>query len=61
MTTGNPVKLILVFAFPILAGNMLQQLYKIVEFEASHHLTRDDMIEFIESGASEWLGNMMII
>jgi len=31
MTSGNPVKLILVFALPILAGNMLQQLYNLVD------------------------------
>ncbi len=31
MTSGNPVKLILVFALPILAGNMLQQLYSLVD------------------------------
>ena len=31
MTSGNPVKLILVFAFPILAGNLLQQLYSLID------------------------------
>ena len=31
MTVGNPVKLILVFALPVLAGNMLQQLYNLVD------------------------------
>ena len=31
MTFGSPVKLILVFALPILAGNMLQQLYSLVD------------------------------
>ena len=31
MTVGSPVKLILVFALPILAGNMLQQLYSLVD------------------------------
>lgn len=31
MTTGNPVKLILRFAFPVLAGNMLQQLYSLFD------------------------------
>ncbi len=31
MTSGNPVKLILVFALPVLAGNMLQQLYSLVD------------------------------
>ena len=31
MTSGNPVKLILVFALPILAGNVLQQLYSLVD------------------------------
>lgn len=31
MTAGNPVKLILVFALPILAGNVLQQLYSLVD------------------------------
>ena len=31
MTSGNPVKLILVFALPILAGYMLQQLYGLID------------------------------
>ncbi len=31
MTVGSPVKLILVFALPILAGNMLQQLYSLAD------------------------------
>ncbi len=31
MTSGNPVKLILVFAVPILAGNLLQQLYSLID------------------------------
>ncbi|MEG1549515.1 MAG: MATE family efflux transporter [Ruthenibacterium sp.] len=31
MTTGNPAKLILLFAMPLLAGNFLQQLYNMVD------------------------------
>jgi len=31
MTSGNPVKLILAFAFPILAGNLLQQFYNLID------------------------------
>ena len=31
MTTGKPVVLILVFAIPILAGNLIQQLYSLVD------------------------------
>ena len=31
MTSGNPVKLILAFALPILAGNMLQQFYSLID------------------------------
>ena len=31
MTSGNPVKLMLVFALPVLAGNMLQQVYNLVD------------------------------
>ena len=31
MTAGNPIRLILSFALPILAGNMLQQLYSLVD------------------------------
>ncbi len=31
MTSGSPVRLILVFALPILAGNALQQLYSLVD------------------------------
>ena len=31
LTSGHPVKLILIFALPILAGNVLQQLYSLVD------------------------------
>ena len=31
MTAGNPVKLILGFAVPVLAGNLLQQLYNLID------------------------------
>ena len=31
MTAGKPVALILAFAIPILAGNLLQQLYNLVD------------------------------
>ncbi len=31
MTSGSPVKMILLFALPILAGNVLQQLYSLVD------------------------------
>ena len=31
MTSGNPVRLILGFALPVLAGNLLQQLYSLVD------------------------------
>ena len=31
MTSGSPVKLILAFALPILAGNLLQQLYSLID------------------------------
>ena len=31
MTNGNPVKLILFFALPILAGNTLQQFYSLID------------------------------
>ena len=31
MTVGSPVKLILAFALPILAGNLLQQLYSLID------------------------------
>ena len=31
MTTGNPTRLILYFALPLLAGNILQQLYNMVD------------------------------
>ena len=31
MTSGNPVKLILLFALPVFAGNMLQQLYSLID------------------------------
>ena len=31
MTTGSPAKLICLFALPLLAGNVLQQLYNMVD------------------------------
>lgn len=31
LTSGNPVRLILVFALPVLTGNMLQQFYNLVD------------------------------
>ena len=31
MTAGSPVRLILIFALPILAGNLLQQLYSLID------------------------------
>lgn len=31
MTSGNPVRLILVFAFPVFIGNLLQQLYSLID------------------------------
>lgn len=31
MTQGNPTKLILQFSLPLLAGNILQQLYNLVD------------------------------
>ena len=31
MTQGNPIKLILQFSLPLLAGNILQQLYNLVD------------------------------
>lgn len=31
MTTGNPTRLIIYFALPLLAGNILQQLYNMVD------------------------------
>ncbi|MBR4866353.1 MAG: MATE family efflux transporter [Clostridia bacterium] len=31
MTTGNPLKLILLFALPLMAGNIFQQLYTVVD------------------------------
>ena len=31
MTTGNPTKLLLVFAIPMLIGNIFQQMYNLVD------------------------------
>ena len=31
MTLGNPAKLIVSFALPVLAGNLLQQLYSLMD------------------------------
>ena len=31
MTTGNPLKLLMLFAFPLMLGNVFQQLYTVVD------------------------------
>ena len=41
MVKGNPVKLMLSFAFPLLIGNLLQQTYNIIDGRLSaRHLAR---------------------
>ena len=31
MTIGNPIRLIMAFSLPVIAGNLLQQVYSIVD------------------------------
>ncbi len=58
MTEGNPAKLILTFAIPLMVGNMLQQAYIMSDtLIVSRHL---GVTALAALGASEWLSYMMI-
>lgn len=58
MTEGNPLKLIIVFAIPILIGNIFQQLYNIVDTMVIGHVLGDEALASI--GATTPIYNLVI-
>ena len=47
MTSGNPLKIILLFSIPILIGNLFQQLYNVVDTAVIGHILGDDALAAI--------------
>lgn len=47
MTSGNPLKTILLFSLPILLGNLFQQLYNVVDTAVIGHILGDDALAAI--------------
>lgn len=62
MTTGDPVRLILAFAIPILVGNLFQQVYNVVDTMVAGHFLGDGAIAAIGATSSLYalLFNMCI-
>lgn len=58
MTEGKPGKLILTFALPLMAGNMFQQLYTIVDTAVVGKYLGVNALAAL--GASDWLNWMML-
>ncbi len=58
MTTGNPVKLILLFAVPMLIGNIFQQIYSAVDTAVAGYNLGDNAIAAI--GATSALYSLII-
>ena len=58
MTVGKPLKLLLFFAFPILIGNVFQQLYNVVDTAVIGHVLGDDSLAAI--GATSAIYNLII-
>ena len=58
MTSGNPLKLIVIFAIPILIGNIFQQLYNIVDTTIIGHVLGDNALASI--GATTPIYNLVI-
>lgn len=58
MTLGNPLKLILIFAIPVLIGNIFQQLYNVVDTTIIGHVLGDDALASI--GATTPIYNLVI-
>ena len=57
MTKGNPWKLIFLFALPLMAGNVFQQLYSVLDTMIVGHLGVHVLAAL---GASEWLNFLML-
>ena len=58
MTEGNPGKLILTFALPLMAGNVFQQLYTVVDTMVVGKYLGVSALAAV--GASDWLNWMML-
>ena len=58
MTRGNPLRLILCFALPVLLGHLFQQLYTISDTMIAGHFLGDNALASI--GASASLYSMML-
>ena len=58
MTEGNPAKLILTFALPLMAGNVFQQLYTVVDTMVVGKYLGVSALAAV--GASDWLNWMML-
>lgn len=58
MTTGNPAGLIFKFALPLMAGNIFQQLYTVVDTMVVGKFLGVDALAAL--GASDWLNWMML-
>ena len=58
MTTGNPIRLILSFALPLMLGSVFQQLYTVVDTAV---VGRYVGIKALASlGATDWLNWMVL-
>ena len=58
MTEGKPGKLILTFALPLMAGNVFQQLYTVVDTAVVGKFLGVGALAAL--GASDWLNWMML-
>lgn len=58
MTTGSPLKLILLFALPLMAGNILQQLYTVVDTAVVGKGLGVDALAAV--GAADWFHWMVL-
>jgi putative MATE family efflux protein len=58
MTVGNPLKLILIFAIPILIGNVFQQMYNVVDTAVIGHVLGDKSLAAI--GATSAIFNLIV-
>lgn len=52
MTAGNPVKLLLAFAFPMFLGNLLQQFYNLADTAIAGHMLGDQALAQIGATAA---------
>ena len=58
MTTGSPAKLILLFALPLMVGNVFQQLYTVVDTIVVGNALGIDALAAVGNG--EWLNWLVL-